>query len=84
MQVCKRTKPEFIGVQMVRNKLITHADKTFASSKPGYMNSFGAGSLAGPTVKPGRFTDQTSDHQDAGMKPNVLEMLTTAIKRLSK
>lgn len=77
-QLLGRKKSRFIGVQMVRNKLIVHADDTFSDSEHGYINSVGAQTANGPVLKPTRYESQTKEFQDAGLGPNMREMLEKA------
>lgn len=61
-------KSRFIGVKMVRNRLLEHAEK-------GAINSFGATDTQGPLVKPLRNALGTEKRLDRGLIRNTFELL---------
>ncbi len=74
--LCLKSKSRFIGVKMVRNRLLEHSEK-------GAPNSFGATNFLGPIVKPIRHKKSGEENFDAGMIPNTHEMLSKAIEAIS-
>ena len=74
-KVLDKSKSKFIGVKMVRNKLLEHATK-------GATNSFGATDIHGPVVKPMRNNCKNDLPYDAGLILNVYELLDKSLARL--
>lgn len=67
--LCEKNKSKFIGVKMVRNKLIEHAEH-------GDIYSFGASETAGPTVKPIQKASKKDKWHDQGLIKNTEELLS--------
>lgn len=74
-QILRKRNSKFIGVKMVRNRLLEHAIK-------GAVNSFGATDVNGPVVKPMRSAGEDVAPHDPGLIPNVSELLTKSAARL--
>lgn len=66
---------EFIGVKMVRNKLIEHTEH-------GDIFSFGASEEWGPSVKPTQLTNRKEKFHDKGLRTNTKELLEKITERL--
>jgi len=66
---------EFIGVKMVRNKLIEHTEH-------GDIFSFGASEEWGPSVKPTQLTNRKEKFHDKGLRVNTKELLEKITERL--
>jgi hypothetical protein len=75
--ICKKTKSEFIGVKMVRNKLIEHTED-------GDIYSFGVSEEWGPSVKPSQLLSRKEKFHDKGLRVNAEELLEKIKLRLSK
>ncbi|MBY6156137.1 hypothetical protein [Pseudooceanicola nitratireducens] len=71
-----KSRPKFIGIKMVRNRLLEHTEK-------GLPNSFGATDHHGPIVKPARDADAKETHFDSGLVINTHELLKKSIANLS-
>jgi hypothetical protein len=65
---------KFIGVKVVRNKLIEHAEN-------GSLYSFGW-SDNGPLVKPEKLSTADPRWQDKGLLPNTIEMIAAVSNKL--
>lgn len=71
----KKKDSKFIGIKMVRNKLIEHTEH-------GDIFSFGASKEAGPTVKPIKLSTRREKSNDKGLNPNTKEFVEEVEKRL--
>lgn len=67
--IFKKSKSEFIGVKMVRNKLIEHSEE-------GDVYSFGVSEEWGPSVKPSQLTTRKEKWHDKGLKVNTAELIS--------
>jgi hypothetical protein len=66
--IFKKSKSEFIGVKMVRNKLIEHTED-------GDIYSFGVSEEWGPSVKPSQLKNRKEKWHDKGLKVNTEELI---------
>lgn len=73
--LCK-SKSAFIGVKMVRNKLIEHTED-------GDIYSFGVSDEWGPTVKPSQLTNRKEKWHDKGLRVNTDELLNKIESRFT-
>lgn len=71
----KKKRTTFIGILLVRNKLIEHAEKFD-------IFSFGASRKLGPTVKPLHSGSNIEKWHDAGLKKNTTELVQMIHSRL--
>ncbi len=75
--ICGKKKAEFIGVKMVRNRLIEHTED-------GDIYSFGVSEAWGPTVKPSQSTKRKErGWHDKGLKVNTQELISKIRQRLT-
>ena len=70
-----KKKSRFIGVKMVRNRLLEHA-----TNSSGVVYSFAASDSVGPVVGPVRVANLRREPLDRGLFLNVHELLSTALK----
>ena len=71
----KKKDSRFIGVKMVRNKLIEHTEK-------GDIFSFGASEAWGPSVKPTQLTSREEKFHDKGLRINSEEFIEKVLEDL--
>lgn len=74
--ILSKSKSDFIGVKMVRNKLIEHTED-------GDIYSFGASDEWGPTVKPSQLTSRKEKWHDKGLRVNTEELLNKIESRFT-
>lgn len=73
----KKNRKQFIGVSMVRNKLIEHTED-------GDIYSFGVSKEFGPTVKPQKLVSRREKPNDMGLVKNTIELLSLIESRMRK
>ena len=74
--ILSKLKSDFIGVKMVRNKLIEHTED-------GDIYSFGVSDEWGPTVKPSQLTKRKEKWHDKGLRVNTEELLNKIESRFT-
>lgn len=73
--LCKRKKAKFIGIAMVRHKLVEHTEE-------GDIFSFGVSKEWGPRVKPMQISNRKEKYHDLGLIKNTGEFLLEIEKDL--